>query len=86
MYNWEKDYNTINELYSKIYDGLTITFTKDNVEEGDKFLIFNECNTSCTCTFHTKSVPFWVEFDNDEPMCLEDCPMSFYRSILKNIK
>lgn len=78
-----------NDLFSqvldKIYDGLKITFTPQNVAEDDNFLIFSACRKQ-TITFHTNRVPFWIDFDGDEPMRLEDCPTSFFRSILKNIK
>lgn len=78
-----------NDLFSqvldKIYDGLKITFTPHNVADGDNFLIFSACRKQ-TITFHTNRVPFWIEFDGDEPMRLEDCPTSFFSSILKNIK
>ena len=74
-------------LFSKvldaIYDGMQITFTPDNVADGDNFLIFSAYD-SITATFHTKSVPYWVEFDEDEPILLENCPDSFYESIIKN--
>ena len=78
------------DLYSqvldKIYDGLKITFTPSNVAWGDRFLIFTSYRKKQTVTFHTKSVPYWLEFDGDEPMRLEDCPDSFLESILLNIK
>ena len=79
------------DLFDKVldliygYEGegdLTITFTPDNVAEGDHFLIFSAYD-SITCTFvaHT---PIVVLFDCDEPMLLEDCPDSFLESIIKN--
>ncbi len=68
-----------------IHDGMQITFTPKNVAYGDDFLIFSAYK-SCTITFHTKSVPYWIDFDGDEPMRLEDCPDSFYESILLNAK
>lgn len=71
-------------VLSKIQDGMKITFTPDNVAEDDNFLLLGE-KGSCTVTFHTKNVPYWLEFDNDEPMRLEDVPSSFLRSILKNV-
>ena len=73
------------QVLEKIHDGLQITFNRSNVAEGDDFLIFS-ASKSCTVTFHTKHVPYWLDFDNDEPMRLEDVPESFLRSILKNIK
>ena len=74
------------EVISKIKDGTEITFTPKNVARDDDFLVFNEDTDKTTIKFHTKRVPYWVEFDNDEPILLENCPQSFLRSILKNIK
>lgn len=73
------------QVIGKIKDGMKITFTCDNVHPYDDFLILYP-DRPCTVTFHTRSVPYWVEFDGDEPMRLEDCPDSFFLSILKNIK
>lgn len=80
----ERNLELFFEVMTKIKDGQKITFTPDNVAEGDDFLIFSGYK-SCTVTFHKNRVPYWVEFDNDEPMLLEDCPTSFYESILKNL-
>lgn len=73
------------QVLDVIHDGMQITFTPDNVAYGDDFLIFSAYK-SCTITFHTKSVPYWIDFDGDEPMRLEDCPDSFFESILLNAK
>lgn len=80
-----RDYTLFSKVLSKIKEGLTITFTQDNVAEGDDFLIFNNGDDQTTITFHTRSVPYWVEFSNDEPILLENCPDSFLRSILQNL-
>lgn len=65
---------------------LKITFTPDNVAVGDDFLIFSACK-EITCTFtRTGSGIILVWFDRDEPMLLENCPNSFFRSIIKNAK
>lgn len=80
-----RNYDLFSEVLGKIKDGMKITFTKDNVAYGDDFLIFSYCEKQ-TVTFHTKSVPYWIEFDGDEPMLLENVPNSFLRSILQNIK
>ena len=84
-----KTRKAMNDLFSqvldKIYDGMKITFTAKNVAPYDRFLIFNSYRRKQTITFHTKSVPYWIDFDGDEPMRLEDCPESFLESILKNI-
>ena len=72
------------KVLDKIYDGMKITFTPDNVAYDDRFLIFSAYK-KITVTFHTNVVPYWIDFDCDEPMLLENCPESFLRSILKNI-
>jgi len=74
------------KLYKKIKDGMKITLTEKDVAEGDDFLIFNNPEETQTITIHKNRVPFWLEFDKDEPILLEDCPESFYRTLLKNIK
>ena len=74
--------DTFDKLLNVIYDGMEITFTPNNVAGGDRFLIFSACN-KIKIKIHT-SCPFWVEFDCDKPMLLEDCPESFWRSIIKN--
>ena len=73
------------EVLCKMKDGLTITFTKDNVAEGDTFLIFGCGYNSHKITFRQPGDLWWVCFENDEPILLENCPKSFLRSILKNI-
>lgn len=65
--------------------GFEITFTPKNVASGDRFLIFSAYKKT-TCTFTCGWSGIWrVWFDGDEPMLLEDCPESFFDSILKNI-
>ena len=81
----DRNYKLFDEVLKKIEDGMQITFTPKNVAYGDTFLIFNKYCRKQTITFHTKCVPFWIEFDGDEPMRLEECPDSFFESILKNI-
>ena len=73
------------KVIEKIKDGQKIVFTPDNVADGDDFLIFGSWNQKQEVTFHKNRVPYWIEFDCDEPMRLEDCPTSFFKSILKNI-
>ena len=85
MRYYEKDYALRSKVYDAIRDGMQITFTTENLADGDDFLILDE-GEECVVTFHTNSVPYWVDFSNDEPMLLEDCPDSFYESILKNAK
>lgn len=77
---------TFAKLLAYLKDGTEITFTTENIADGDDFLILYP-NRPCTCTFKRSPWGVWyVYFDGDEPMLLEDCPESFYRSILKNIK
>ena len=79
-----RDYDLFSTVLKKLPDGKTITFTEDNIAEGDDFLIFSAYK-SITVTFKQPNDLWWVLFDNDEPMLLEDVPNSFLRSILKNI-
>ena len=74
------------QVLGKLKEGLTITFSKTNIADGDRFLILGCGYDSCKVTFKRPCDLWWVCFDNDEPMLLEDCPDSFYRSILKNLK
>ena len=75
-------------LFSRILsviprEGLTLTFTPDNVAEGDRFLIFSAWK-SHTCQFvRSRNGLIYVLFDHDDAMLLEECPESFYRTILK---
>lgn len=64
---------------------MTIIFTTENIAEGDDFLILGCGYDCCTVTFKRPGDLWWVCFDNDEPMLLENVPDSFLRSILKNI-
>lgn len=80
-----RNYDLFSEVLGKIKDGMKISFTENNVAHDDDFLIFSYRKKQ-TVTFHTKSVPYWIEFDGDEPMLLENVPNSFLRSILQNIK
>lgn len=71
-------------VLENLKDGLTITFTPKNVAWGDHFLIFSAYK-KIKVTF--KDFGLWyVLFDCDEPMLLEDCPESFFESILLNIE
>jgi len=86
MARMEKDYELFDKVLQKVDDGMTITFTKDNIADGDDFLILGCGYDSCTIIFKSLGDMWYVLFDNDEPMLLEDVPVSFLRSILKNIK
>lgn len=73
-------------LLKKLSEGMTIIFNQYNVCEGDRFLILYN-DREIVCTFRMRSDGVWkVWFDGSEPMLLEDCPESFFRSILLNIK
>jgi len=82
----ERNDNLFDMVLSKIEDGMEMTFTKDNIADGDDFLILNCGYDSCTITFKRLGDMWYVLFDNDDPMLLEDVPVSFYESILKNLK
>lgn len=79
-----REYDLFSKVLMKIEDGMTITFTKNNIAEGDDFLIFS-ASKSIAVTFKQPNDLWWVLFDGDEPMLLENVPDSFLRSILKNI-
>lgn len=71
-------------LYDLLKDGMTFTLTPKDIAYGDRFLIFSAYDKQ-VITIHKNRVPWWIEFDCDEPMLLEDCPTSFYRTLLLNI-
>ena len=81
----KRDYNLFSQVLGKIKEGLTITFTKENIAPGDNFLILGCGYDQCKVSFHRPGDLWWVCFDNDEPILLENCPDSFLRSILKNV-
>ena len=74
------------EVIKRLKHGTQIVFTPDNVADGDDFLLFSSRYRLCRCTFRNEGL-WYVDFDDDtdETMLLEDCPKSFFRSILKNI-
>ena len=72
------------ELLNKIKDGMTFTLTEKDIAEGDHFLIFSAYKQH-TITIHC-SCPFWLEFKGEEPILLENCPTSFYETLLLNIE
>ena len=80
----KRDYDYFGEVLRQLREGMAITFTKENIAEGDDFLIFS-ASDSITVTFKQPNDLWWVLFDGDEPMLLENVPDSFLRSILKNI-
>ena len=80
-----RDYQLFGQVLNQIKEGMSITFTKDNIADGDRFILLGCGYDSCTVTFKRPGDLWWVCFDNDEPVLLENCPDSFYRSILKNL-
>lgn len=80
-----RDYDLFDKVLSVLKDGMKITFTPNNIWAGDDFLLFGYGYTKQTLTFKTFGDLWYVIFEGDEPMLLEDCPDSFYRSILKNV-
>ena len=82
--NMDKFAKVLNALNKK-GSGVEITFTPNNVADGDRFLIFSYYK-EITCKFTCGWSGIWrVWFDEDESMLLENCPESFFDSILKNI-
>lgn len=74
------------KLLSVLKDGMKFTLRKEDCVDGDRFLIFSNYRPFQTITLHTNCVPFWVEFDGDEPMRLEECPETFFATLRKNIE
>ena len=83
--SYEEYGKLVDRLYKAIEDGMTFTLTKDDVAEGDHHLIFSAYK-EITFTIHLDRVPWWIDFEGDEMMRLEDCPPSFYETILLNIE
>lgn len=83
-YEEENRSDIVDALYSNLKDGMTFTLTKKDTAYEDNFLIFSSTNKQ-VITIHMNRVPWWIEFDGDEPMLLENCPTSFYRTLLLNI-
>ena len=72
------------KVIKKLKDGLSITFTKDNVAEGDDWLNLRTYE-KIVCTFHWYGL-WYADFDGEELTLLEKVPDSFLRSIYKNLK
>ena len=83
------DFDYFNAVLMKLYDGWmhkSIVLTEENVHPTDHFLLLGElAHESMTITFKNHRGIIYVYFDCDEPMRLEDCPTSFYRTLLKNM-
>lgn len=83
------DFDYFDAVLTKLYDGYmdkSIVLTEENVLPTDHFLLLGElAHESITITFKNHGGIIYVYFDCDEPMRLEDCPTSFYRTLLKNM-
>ena len=65
--------------------GKSITLTKEDIASGDTFLIFSAYD-SHTITFKRRYDGVIVLLlDNDERILLEDCPDSFFYTLIKNL-
>lgn len=65
---------------------VVIKFTRDNIDEDDRFLI-QVYYYDKTEVITLKRRGIWmVEFECDEPIRLEECPESFWKSIIKNLE
>ena len=72
------------ELLALIVDGMTVTLTARECE--DIFQIFSSPSDSVRIAIHATSAPYWVEFNGDDPMLLENCPEEFYTALISNIE
>lgn len=77
--------SAFSKLLSLIQDGMKITIRPGDCVPGDGFLIFSAYEKQ-TVTLHTRRVPYRIDFDADEPMLLENCPDSFFRTLIANIE
>ena len=65
------------KVIEKIKDKMSIVLTPKNVYPTDRFLIFSAYKKQ-KITFNN----WWVEFDNDEPIGLEECPCIIQKKVL----
>lgn len=83
------DFDYFDAVLTKLYNGYmdkSIVLTEENVHPTDHFLLLGElAHESITITFKNHGGITYVYFDCDEPMRLEECPTSFYRTLLKNM-
>ena len=83
------DYEIFDELLNKVrgMENKSITLTKNDVYKGDNFLIFGVGYDEHTITLKRRYDGVWVVlFDHDERILLENCPPSFWKTLLKNLK
>lgn len=81
------DYEIFDELLTKLrgMEGKSITLTKNDISPNDNFLIFSAYD-SITITFKKRYDGVWVLiFDCDDKILLENCPPTFWRTLLKNL-
>jgi hypothetical protein len=83
------DFDYFNAVLTKLNDGWidkSIVITEKNVHPTDKFLILGAYgHKSITITFENLMGLIWVAFDGEDAMLLENCPTSFYKTLLKNM-
>lgn len=83
------DFDYFGAVLAKLFNGYmdkSIVLTEENVHPTDHFLLLgNRAHESITITFKNHGGIIYVYFDCDEPMRLEECPTSFYRTLLKNM-
>jgi hypothetical protein len=73
------------KFYSMLKNGMTFTLTEKDITPGDHFLIFSAYK-EITFTIYINRVPFKIDFEHDEPILIENCPISFINTIIANIK
>ena len=83
------DFDYFGAVLVKLFNGYmdkSIVLTEENVHPTDHFLLLGKrTHESITITFKNHGGIIYVYFDCDEPMRLEECPTSFYRTLLKNM-
>lgn len=78
------DFSKVLNLLGKKGSGFKIKFNEGNVADGDNFLNLSYWKEiECEFTRGLGGI-WWVSFDGDDSMPLENCPESFFGSILKN--
>ena len=81
--------DTFSKLLEKLNgrNEVNITFNKSNIYPFDDFLIqvFYYGKEQKITIKRGSSGILCVLFDGDEPMLLENCPESFWKSIIKNL-
>ena len=83
-----RDYEVMDKVFDKLrgMENKSITLTKEKLHPTDNFIILGYGYDECTITFKRRYDGIWVvHFSNDDPILLEDCPMSFFHTLLKNL-